>query len=176
MEYSVLSRSSFYVYFEDRHEVLRALIADIAGEVVEFSRTWVGGDGGKNGVIASLKSVKKLYRKHGRVLRALADGAAVDLELEQIHAELARILFESTQSGIEREQERGASVVKDAKQVARALVLMTERIANVSWGSAGVGANNGDEVLAALEHIWCWAIYGEGPEAVSSGASDEPSQ
>lgn len=180
MEHSVLARSSFYVYFQDRHEVLRALIATIAEEIVEFSEAWVAGAHGKENVEEALKDVARLYAEHGRVLRALADGATVDPELEAIHAELVRMLIAATKEGIAREQERGTSVVTDAHEVARALVLMTERLANETWGRAE-SPNVADGTLDALIHIWCWSIYGEPPAAPVGGARhvalqrDEPS-
>jgi len=158
---SVLARSSFYVYFSNREEVIRRLIAGIAEEVSEFAERWLVGVSGQQDIGAALAGVANLYRGHGRVLRALADASATDSEMEAIHAELIHMLVAATEQGIVREQERGASVVADPRQVARLLVTMTERIANDTWGRDADPESRG--TLEALVHVWSWSIYGQPP-------------
>jgi AcrR family transcriptional regulator len=163
MDRSILARSSFYVYFTDRHEVIVRLIGQIADEIQVFADRWLMGVNGKDDVRAALFGVADLYRRHGTVLRALADAASGDPELEEIHATLIRMLVDATQRGIAREKERGVNVVGNPFHTSRALVHMTESIANDAWGRPGENVET-DEIIESLVHIWCWSIYGEPPK------------
>ena len=60
MQRSALGRSSFYVYFRDRYEVVQALIAGILKEVDLFAETWISGDQGTEDIKYALMKVQQL--------------------------------------------------------------------------------------------------------------------
>jgi TetR/AcrR family transcriptional regulator, ethionamide resistance regulator len=96
-----VSRSTFYVYFEDKGELIRAWLTEIISELDVAAQGWwsLGGEGeGKGGgtvswdeVRVALNRVVLVYRPHTTLMAAAFDAAAYDPAVrDQVDAMMQR--------------------------------------------------------------------------------------
>src|SRR4051794_3531573 len=103
-----LSRPSFYVYFRDRHHLVLEVVQRIQAELFAMSDLWYGGSGdGAALAHEALEGVVDVYERHGPVLRALADAATDDPEVEQAYSSLVQAFVEATAQHISSETAAG---------------------------------------------------------------------
>ena len=130
-----LSRPSFYVYFRDRHALILRVVEHIGAELRTMSQRWYTGAGdGPAHAREAMEGFVEVYAEHGPVLRALADAAADDPEVERVYGGLVQSFVDVTAHHIEEEIEAGRVLPLDAEETARALVWMMERYLNRSLG------------------------------------------
>ncbi len=154
-----LSRPSFYVYFKDRHELVLRVVSHLQAELLEVANEWYQSrEGGVTALRTALEGVVEVYGRHGAVLRALADAAADDLEVEAVYGDLIRSFIQATSQHIAEEIEAGNVSDVDAAEIAKALVWMTERYLYHAF-APGAPASHG-AVLKSLATVWSRALYG----------------
>ncbi len=75
-----VSRSTFYVYFQDKADVLQAWLGDIIGELGEAAEAWwhLPPDATKDDLRAALGHVVAVYRPHTVLMGAVLDTATYD--------------------------------------------------------------------------------------------------
>ncbi len=138
-----LSRPSFYVYFRDRHHLMLRVVEHLGAELRTMSGRWYTGSGdGPAQAREAMEGIVEVYAQHGLVLRALADAAADDPEVERVYGGLVQSFIDATERHIEAEMAAGRVLPLDAKETARALVWMMERYLN-RWPPARDGAREG---------------------------------
>jgi TetR/AcrR family transcriptional regulator, ethionamide resistance regulator len=79
-----ISRSTFYVYFQDKGELLRALLEDLTDELMKAARQWwdlAPATASREDVRTALRGFAETYRRHGRLFAAAAEVAAYDPQL-----------------------------------------------------------------------------------------------
>src|SRR5665213_1836214 len=81
-----LSRSTFYVYFEDKGDLLRAWFAGVTTEVENAARDWwaLGADASREDLRAALRGVVTIYRPHATLMAAMYDAAAYDPAVREL--------------------------------------------------------------------------------------------
>ena len=148
-----LSRPAFYVYFRDRHDLVLRLIGEIGSELFEQADMWLkGGD-----LRAGVEGVVAVYAKHGPVLRAIADAAVDDPEVEEAYHGLVQRFIDATAEHIRVEQKNGRAQGMTARRTAAALVWMNERYLGMCLG--GTNTVKPREVADTLHQIWTRALY-----------------
>ncbi len=125
-----ISRSTFYVYFEDKGDLLRALTEDVVVEVGQAGRVWweLPPDAPKQEIRDALKQVFNTYRSHGAVFGAVVDTAAYDPGVRNQFGALVLGLISELATHIREGQEQG--YVKqglDPDRTAAWLTWMAER-------------------------------------------------
>jgi TetR/AcrR family transcriptional regulator, ethionamide resistance regulator len=155
-----LSRPSFYVYFRDRHHLVLRVVEHIGSELFTISDQWYGEEGADGATRAAhaLAGVVAAYDRHGRVMRALADAAADDPDIEQTYGRLVLAFVDATARHIEAEIARGRIPELDAYETAKALILMNERYLNLSL--AREPKTPRETVVETLSTIWTRTLYG----------------
>jgi TetR/AcrR family transcriptional regulator, ethionamide resistance regulator len=75
-----ISRSTFYVYFEDKGDLLRSWFTEIEAELEDAAGDWWALDAGsrREDVRTALDRVVKAYRPHTTLMAAMYDAAAYD--------------------------------------------------------------------------------------------------
>jgi len=157
------SRTAFYRHFTDRQDLLIHLQHDLAEELFEMSEGWLGG--GEDPVREALEALQRLigvYQREGPLLRAIAEAASHDDEIEKVYAKLVQRFVDATAARIERDVAAGRAAVSDPRQAATALCWMTERYLTACFGHPGGG--DPDASVATLHMIWMRALYGRLPE------------
>lgn len=81
-----LSRSTFYVYFEDKGELLRAWFAEIEAEIESAARDWwaLGRGSSRQELRRALAQVVAVYRPHTTLMAAMYDAAAYDQAVREL--------------------------------------------------------------------------------------------
>jgi TetR/AcrR family transcriptional regulator, ethionamide resistance regulator len=157
-----LSRPSFYVYFRDRHALMLRVVEHIGAELRTMSQRWYTGAGdGPAQAREAMEGFAEVYAEHGPVLRALADAAADDPEVERVYGGLVQSFVDVTARHIETEMEAGRVLPLDAQETARALVWMMERYLNRSLGTVRSDIPR-ETVATTLTTIWTRVLYGVG--------------
>jgi len=161
MRRTELSRPSFYVYFRDRHHLVLRVVEHIGNELRAMSGRWYTGAGdGPALAREAMEGIAEVYAEHGPVLRALADAAADDPEVERVYSALVQSFIDATVQHIEAETASGRVLPLDPHETARALVWMMERYLNLSLGREP--ATERETVARTLTTIWTRVLYGVG--------------
>jgi AcrR family transcriptional regulator len=81
-----MSRSTFYVYFEDKGDLLRAWFEDITTELYGAATEWFAIDGKATeaDLRAALDRVVKTYKPHTTLMAATYDAAAYDASVREL--------------------------------------------------------------------------------------------
>jgi AcrR family transcriptional regulator len=81
-----MSRSTFYVYFEDKGDLLRAWFAEITAELSDAASGWLtlGADATRDDLRAALERVVKTYHPHTTLMAATYDAAAYDSSVREL--------------------------------------------------------------------------------------------
>ena len=155
-----LSRPSFYVYFRDRHHLdAQGGRAASAAELRTMSQRWYTGSGdGPAQAREAMEGIVEVYAQHGAVLRALADAATDDPEVERVYTATRAAFVNVTTRHIEKEIEAGRVLPLDTKETARALVWMMERYLLLSLAREPVVSP--ETAASTLSTIWVRTLYG----------------
>ena len=153
-----LSRPSFYVYFRDRHHLVLRVVEHLGNELRTMSQRWYTGSGdGPALAREAMEGIVDVFAEHGPVLRALADAAADDPEVERVYGGLVQSFVDATRKHIDAEIAAGRVAALDAGETARALVWMMERYLNLSLGRAETTPR--EKVADTLTAIWTRVLY-----------------
>jgi AcrR family transcriptional regulator len=156
-----LSRPSFYVYFRDRHHLMLRVVDHLGHELRLMSERWYTGSGDGPALLReAMEGIVEVYADHGAVLKALADAATDDPEVERVYTGLVNSFVDVTARHIEKEIEAGTVIPLDPVETARALVWMMERYLNQSVGQ--VPGRTQEDVADTLTTIWTRVLYGTG--------------
>ena len=160
MDRTGLSRPSFYVYFRDRHHLALRLLEDLAAQIYEESNPWLEGSGEPLGDLRALieGSIATLA-EHGPLLRAIADAATEDAEVERAYRTSVGGFIATATARIERDVAAGRATSLDPAVLAAALVWMNERY--LLQHPVPDTPEDQRRVGDALIQIWTRAIYGD---------------
>ena len=101
-----ISRSTFYVYFEDKGDLLRALTEDVISQMLEVSHHWWDlDDPDPEKLHEALSELVEAYRKHRTLLGAMTDTSTYD---EGVRAELHEMMRTAQRELAAHLQERSA--------------------------------------------------------------------
>jgi AcrR family transcriptional regulator len=155
-----ISRSTFYVYFADKGDLLVAMAQDVIGDLVATGSSWwdLPVEATKADLHKALRIPIDTYRAHRTILGTVAETAAYDGRvreqqqslIDQVAASLATYLADAQRAG-------AADPELDARRTAQWIIWMIER-----GLYQFVGAADGDEVerlLDALTDIVWRVIY-----------------
>jgi len=161
MRRTELSRPSFYVYFRDRHHLVLRVAEHIGGELFTMADRWFEGDGdGPALARAATEGIVAVFAEHGPVLRALADAAADDPDVDQVYGRLVKSFVDVTARHIDKEIAAGRILPLDPQETAEALVWMNERYLTLSLGREPT--TDRAVVAETLHTIWSRVLYGRG--------------
>jgi AcrR family transcriptional regulator len=104
-----LSRSTFYVYFEDKGDLLRAWFAQVIDELEDAAAAWwkLDGDANRAELRAALEQIVQTYRPHTPLMAAVYDTASYDATVRE---EVSTMMSRNTaalRNHIKRGQKQG---------------------------------------------------------------------
>jgi TetR/AcrR family transcriptional regulator, ethionamide resistance regulator len=153
-----LSRPSFYVYFKDRHELVLRVVADLQDELLHVASRWLEADADSPQRLRdAITGVTEVYAQHGPMIRALADAATDDPDVEEAYGALVESFISTAGRNIASEVEAGRVAPLDPHETARALVLMTERYLYHAFGAQG--ERSAEAAAETLITIMSRALY-----------------
>ena len=125
-----ISRSTFYVYFEDKGDLLQAMTVDVTADFAAAGARWFAfpPDGTREQLRDALGHLFATYRRHRAVLGAVAETAAYDARVRDGQALLVQTAVTGLADHIRGIQDAGgAAVGLDAERTAEWLTAMLER-------------------------------------------------
>ncbi|HEX2372720.1 MAG TPA: TetR/AcrR family transcriptional regulator, partial [Actinomycetota bacterium] len=165
------SRTAFYRHFTDRQDLLVHLIRDLNEELWEMSAGWLRGSGdplaeGRE----SLGRLADVYAAHGPLLRAIAEAASHDADVEDVYRGLVQGFVDATAARIRRDA-AGRTSLAHPEHVAAALVWMTERHLAATFGRVGATDADRSAALETLFTIWMRTLYSADPWSTGGAGS-----
>ena len=163
----LVSRASFYFYFESKHAVLAELVRRAVSAGLEAARPWVehsADDSPEASLRRGTEAGARLWQERAPVLRAMVENWRTDETLSESWIEL---MDRFTQVTVERiEQDRASGVAPQStlepRVLASALTWLGERVYYLA--ALGIAPfDNEQHVIDALTHIYALTIYGHPP-------------
>jgi len=156
---TTLSRSSFYVYFRDRHDLLLCVVQEIGGQLFEQVQPWLeGGLDPPAEMRRALGGVVRVYAEHGPVMRAISDASTSDPLVEAVYHGLVDDFVRAVRERV-AEQPGGDRARNDPDDLVYALVWMTERYLSQSLGAPTPRVDR-ERATSTLQDVWVSVLYG----------------
>jgi TetR/AcrR family transcriptional regulator, ethionamide resistance regulator len=155
-----LSRPSFYEYFRDLHELITKLVERLQNMIVAMSERWYFSSTAdpRDDLRRGFEGLVEVYREHGHLLRAVAAAAPQDRDVAAAFDALLSRVSEGSARRIRRDIRLGLTPALNARETARALILMGERYLAESMGREP--AVSPRVVVDVLTMIWMRVLYG----------------
>jgi TetR/AcrR family transcriptional regulator, ethionamide resistance regulator len=154
-----ISRASFYIYFEDKEDLLRRLAERAVDEVGDTARNWWQAAERDNpeDLRLAMKAILATYRRHELILSAVVETSAYDERVAEVFNELINGIRDATREVIERGQARGLIRQLPVNEVAGALTWMVERVCYQMVRNSP--PDNDDTLAAVLTQIVWGSLY-----------------
>jgi len=154
-----VSRSAFYQYFQDLHEVMETLLDILKGEVFSVAQPWFKGVGDPVALLSeSLAGLIDFGYRRGPIMRATDDAAATDKRLEKAWAQFLNQFDDAVAVRIEADQKQGLIPDFDARPVAVALNRLDAYTIIEAFGQRP--RKQPEPVREALARVWVSTLYG----------------
>ena len=153
------SRSAFYQYFADLHDLMETLLHGLRDEIMDAAGPWFFDEGDPVPLLQEtfVGLVGICYRR-GPILRAVADAAASDERLERSWDAFLGGFDNAVADRIEQHQAAGQIPQFPARPVAVALNRLDASLLIEKFGRRPRG--NPDSVRESLVRIWVSTLYG----------------
>ena len=164
-----VSRSAFYQYFNDLHELMETLLDILQQEIFDVAEPWLAGVG--DPVTLLHKTVTGLVHvcyQRGPFLRAVTDAASADPRLEKAWVQFLGGFDDAATARIEADQKQGLIPDFEARPVAFAINRLDAYTLLQAFGQHP--RKEPDPVREALTRVWVSTLYG--PEWVGKKSSD----
>ncbi len=164
-----LSRSAFYQYFKDQHDLMETLLDMLKDEVFAVTGPWFEGAGDPIALLnESLTGLVDVCYRLGPILRATDDAATTDERFEKSWNHFKKQFDDTVTARIEADQEQGLIPKFDARPVAIALNRLDVYMLIEAFGRQP--GSKPEPVREALARIWISTLYGS--KWLGSGSSD----
>jgi len=164
-----LSRSAFYQYFNDLHDLMETLLDMLQDEIFAVTGSWFKGAGDPVILLSeSLAGLVDVCYRLGPILRATNDATATDKQLEMAWTQFLGQFDDAVTTRIEADQEQGLIPDFDARPIAIALNRLDAYTLIEAFGQRP--RKQPEPVQDALARIWTSTLYGN--EWFGNGASD----
>jgi len=154
-----LSRSAFYQYFRDLHELMESLLEMLKDEVYAVTGPWFEGAGDPIVLLnESLTGLVDVCYNLGPILRAANDAAATDERYGKAWKQFVEQFDDAVSDRINADQEQGLIPDFDARPVAEALNRLDVLTLLDAFGQHP--RKQPKPVYEALARIWISTLYG----------------
>jgi len=163
MAATTLSRNSFYVYFDDRYQLLARLVQRLRADADATMEVFADPDSPRpEAGRAALAAAARLYAENGRLLRALADAAPHDDSAARAWEEFTEPSEAAVTARVREEIRRGRIRDIDPEPTVKALIAMNR----ACFFDQLVGKPDADvdRLVDVLYEIWTRALYAPSPE------------
>jgi AcrR family transcriptional regulator len=168
MASTTVSRSAFYQYFRDLHELMETLLTTLEDEILQGAAPWFFGVGDPVALLDDSlnKLVAACYRR-GPFIKAVADAAPTDRRLEEAWNNFLERFDDSVSARISVDQELGLIANFESRPLASALNRLDAYTFVHAFGQRP--RNNPEPVLQAIRRLWISTLYG--PEWLEANMS-----
>jgi len=159
-----ISRASFYVYFEDKGDLLRRLAGQVFDDLATAAERWWGVSGRRDpaDVLAAMTALVATYRRHQPLLVALNEMAGYDAVVGATYREILAAIATRLAAVIDAGQDDGFIRQElSAQTAATSLTWMVERTCQQTL--PGTPESGDGKLAATLTQIIWGALYLEAP-------------
>jgi len=154
-----VSRSAFYQYFNDLHEVMEALLEMLQVEIFEVAQPWMTAAGDPVALLRqTMDGLVRVCHKRGPFVRAVSDAATSDKRLEGAWWKFLGRFDDAASGRITADQKQGLISDFDPRPVAFALNRLDAYTIIEAFGQRP--RRRPEPVREALERIWISTLYG----------------
>ena len=154
-----VSRSAFYQYFNDLHEVMETLLGMLQGEIFVAAEPWIAGAGDPIALMQeALAGLVDVGYQRGPFLRAITDAASTDARLEKAWVQFLAGFDDAATARIEADQKQGLIPDFEARPVAYALNRLDAYTLLQAFGQHP--RKQPEPVREALARIWISTLFG----------------
>jgi AcrR family transcriptional regulator len=145
------TRTAFYAHFEDRRELLLALLEHAGGDALSALQPFIAKDGPVtlDDVLTSTRSLLESFGRSAALVRTVVEAAGYD---ETIAAYWDGIVGQVIDGSQQRLRAEGLPA-EEARATATALVWMTERLC-YQQAVRGAASLDDDAAVAAISQVW----------------------
>jgi len=154
-----VSRSAFYQYFNDLHELMETLLDMLQQEIFNVAKPWLEGVGDPVTLLReTLAGLVHVCYQRGPFLRAITDAAVTDPHLENAWLQFLAGFDDAATARIEADQKQGLIPDFDARPVAFALNRLNAYTLLQAFGQHP--RKQPEPVREALARVWISTLYG----------------
>ncbi len=154
------SRSSFYQYFSDLHDLMENLLYDLQQDFEAITAQWFLAESDPvSHLAAALKEFVKVSYQQGPIVRAVVEAAPMDERLEKAWNDFVKNFDDAVTARIELDQAAGLVPDFKARPVAVALNRMDIGIVIHHFGR--LPRSKTEPVYRSISRIWISTIYGQ---------------
>jgi TetR/AcrR family transcriptional regulator, ethionamide resistance regulator len=124
-----ISRSTFYVHFEDKSDLARRMTKALLAELETVSREWwsTAGSADRESLQTALGSIIDVYRRRGAAFTMVVETAAYDTTVAAEVSDLMQRIIDAIREAIELGQAAGVMRAVEPAETAAVLTWMVER-------------------------------------------------
>jgi AcrR family transcriptional regulator len=160
MASTAVSRSAFYQYFEDLHDLMQTLLDISQEEIFAACDPWITGVGDPVALMQeTLAGLVRVCYHRGPIFRAVADAAATDKRLDEAWKQFLGRFDDAACARMEADQEQGLIPDFDARPAALALNRLNAYTLIEAFGQRP--RSKPEPVRKALARIWISTLYGK---------------
>jgi AcrR family transcriptional regulator len=168
MAETALSRSAFYQYFQDVHDLMRTLLAEVSDEVFGTTGTWFRDTGDPVLLLnESLAGLVEVCYRVGPILKASDAAAATGESFNEDWTKFKKKFDDSVTARIKADQAQGLIPMFDARPVANALNRLNAYTVIEAFGEKP--RRKPAAVSGAMTRVWVSTLYG--PQWLEKGTS-----
>ena len=154
-----ISRSAFYKYFDDIHELMQALLKRLESEILEGASPWLSDDGDPVALLyESLAAEVSICYRHGPFIKGVSDAAGSNAELEQEWNWFLDRFDEAVSERIAADQALGLIEAFEPRPVATALNRVDAAIYVLKFGHRP--RSQPGPILDSIARVWISTLYG----------------
>ncbi len=156
-----ISRATFYLHFRDKGDLIGRLMRHVEDEVVAAGGLWFqhAEDASYDDLRRAMHGFLGVYRKHSAILRAAAETAAYDEEVDVVYQRMIGRFRAESQRAVARIAGRGRAHAELPPLLADVLSWSVD-YCYVKFGT-GLSGNELDGLVDALTHVVWHAIFAD---------------
>lgn len=153
------SRSAFYQYFKDVHELVESLLGTLENEILEGAQPWFVRTGDPVALLdKSLGELVSICYRRGPFLKAVSDAAPTHSRLEAAWSTFLDNFDHAVAERIRLDQEQGLIAAFDPQAVATTLNRMDAYTMIHAFGERP--RKRPEPVRDAITRVWIGTLYG----------------
>lgn len=154
------SRTAFYMYFDDIHGLMAALLKKLESEILKGASPWLCDDGDPVALLyESLAAEAQFGYQCGPFIKAVSDAAATNAGLEDQWNTLLDRFDDAVSERIAADQELGLIEAFDPRPVATALNRVDAAMYVRAFGNRP--RSRPEPVQDAITRVWISTLYGQ---------------
>lgn len=164
-----VSRSAFYQYFADLHDLMETLLGMVQEEIFEGVEPWLTGVGDPVALLhETFAGLVRVCYERGPFIRAISDAATSDERLADAWRQFLAEFDDAVSARIEADQKKGLIPGFDARPVSFALNRLDAYTLIEAFGQHP--REDPEPVREALSRIWSSTLYST--EWIEKGSSN----